>query len=505
MISNFSSPQKVHHFRLHRLQIQHNRAGRRRVHVHPLLERGLRLPSAGVDPEHAPVLGDPADVDVPGMEDFRDRVDHEPVLAVRRDRRPLPVRGREVAAHEHRLHHRPRLLVRCSRDLADHIVDRAAVVHEDLHLLEADKGGVLDEDAVLREFFRELLRYDRLRLGTPDNVVVSRREDDPDSGRDEREELPEPVVLLVDIPDRQLVLLPGEYPDAVHEIAGNEEERDVRLLEPPGETGPAVLEKRRAPDMDVGDEDRLPGVGAPVRRVADRHVGPEELVGKEDAAVCRERSPDRHNLVREERLGIGKPGPPLVEEDRDAPGRVLDLRDPVAVRRGPEIAYHADDRAGLLPVPRRPQERLDGKRAHPPAEYVPEARVPVAEVVDVIGDTSDTPCSSGGPRDDLDLPLLAEPNPVALPRDAGYVPDRDDHRVLRDTRDNPVEEARVVLLGDVPDHVRVDLELGLEEALDDRRGVEHRTIVRSSVNMELVKGHLPGPGRVIPCYIMGRL
>ena len=76
--------------------------------------------------------------------------------------------------------------------------------------------------------------------------------------------------------------------------------------------------------------------------------GRTELLCEEEFSVLGEAAPHPDDLVGEGPLGIGKAGPAAIEEDGRLARRILQVHEPVAVRRRPDIEDHADDHALLL-------------------------------------------------------------------------------------------------------------------------------------------------------------
>ena len=215
-----------------------------------------------------------------------------------------------------------------------------------------------------------------------------------------REHPAELGVLLVDVRDHELALLARVDPDPVHEVARDQQVADlVALVEPVGEPVPGIGQEGVRADVDVGDQDGLPRLLREERRVVDRDIGAEDLLGVEERPLVRELAAHADHLVRDEPLGLVEVGPVLVEEDRDHARRVLELDEPVALRGRPALDDHPDDRALLLPVPARgSDERLDRHRVDPGADEPAQARVPVAEVVDVVLDRGDRVGRAGARR-----------------------------------------------------------------------------------------------------------
>ncbi len=306
-------------------------------------------------------------MDVPREEDLGEGIDDEPVGLHRGDGGPHSVGSGKQPAFQHLLHDLARPFVTCPRDEPDHVVDCPAVIHQDPDALEIQQAGVLDEGAVRRERPGELRGDCRLRFGHPDDVVVPRGGNDLDPGGQVPEHFAEDVVLLVDILDRQFVLLSGIDADAVDEIARDQEVAGVGVLEPVGEPVPRPVEEGVAPDVDVGDEDRLSGPVALERGVVDGDVGAEKLLGEEEPPVVREFSLDSDHLVKEDPLGFRESvALPLIEEHPDGPGRVLHLDEPVPLGGRPDVGHHPDDAALLVPVAVGGfDQRLDRHRGHP--------------------------------------------------------------------------------------------------------------------------------------------
>lgn len=106
----------------------------------------------------------------------------------------------------------------------------------------------------------------------------------------------------------------------------------------------------------------------------------------------------------------------------------------------------------------------------------PEARVPVAEVVDVVLDRSDRVGRAGGAGQHLER-VREEPDPVPLGPDGRDRSARDHDHVVGGLADDAVDKPRVVLLPDPGHHLGVDLPLGREEPLNDLCGLKHRISV----------------------------
>src|SRR5665647_1984349 len=104
-----------------------------------------------------------------------------------------------MSSLEHLIHHTPALFIGCTRNQTYHVIDRSPMIHENPYSLKVDKGRVLDKNAVLREFCCKLLRDHRLRLCTPDHIMVTWRYDNLHTGR----EVPHLSLIHISEPTRR--------------------------------------------------------------------------------------------------------------------------------------------------------------------------------------------------------------------------------------------------------------------------------------------------------------
>jgi hypothetical protein len=147
-----------------------------------------------------------------------------------------------------------------------------------------------------------------LRLRRADRVVVAGNDDDRQALRELVEPATELGVLLDDVGDREVLLLPGVDPDPVDQVARDDDVVDRRrelpvrsaTVEELGEMAPALGEERFAAQVEVGEEER-PG------RVARAPDGPT----RRDLRAFDRRDPRETSGVLAGRMVSRAPGEPF--------------------------------------------------------------------------------------------------------------------------------------------------------------------------------------------------
>ena len=155
----------------------------------------------------------------------------------------------------HLLHDAQRIVVGQVLNGGDPVVHALAVVGQHRSAFDIQIDRVADHQYVRVESLREPLVKCGLGLRQAAGVVVPRVDDHLDVVRYVLQVLRELGVLVVDVVDYELLVLVGEHPDTVDDVAREDDVVDVVLhgvgLEPGDHLVPVLLQERAAPHVDI--------------------------------------------------------------------------------------------------------------------------------------------------------------------------------------------------------------------------------------------------------------
>jgi len=228
------------------------------------------------------------------------------------------------------------------------------VVHQNLDPLHVHERGVaVDAGVVGRHDVAQFFVKAGLWFGEPDGVVVARNQQNLHVAGHLLQVLTELLVLVVDVDDRQLLVLVRVDADPLDHVAGDEEILDVFGLvgvEPLCESVPRVLEELVGADVDIRDERGLHVAVCGVRAVGPGHLGEVDGVDEHDGAVVAQPPFDGDDLIEEEFVDEVSNRTVLHDETREDAVGVFQFDEPVAARGRPDVVDHPDEPGLATPL-----------------------------------------------------------------------------------------------------------------------------------------------------------